>query len=368
MKKPLSLWLMVFLTSLSATGSRPAVAQQPSGPPDRTIDSGTRSAVIESVLKMLNESYVFLDVAKKVSQAIRDRVARGDYDSITSARNLGAKLTDDLRALANDQHIGVRYWPSLGSGEAPPQRSSQERREASTRELARINHTFQTVERLPGNIGYIEFFGFTDAELGAETVAAAMNFVASTDALIFDLRGNGGGIPEMVALISSYLFPPEPLHLSTLYWRQGDSTRHYWTRKDIFGKRYVGKDVYILTSRRTFSAAEEFAYNLKNLKRATIVGETSGGGAHPGMMIRFLKDYEMFVPMGRAINPITKSNWEGSGVKPDVEVPADQALIVARLMILRKSILVQRNDEIRAGMQSEIDRLEKELADLKTKK
>ncbi len=365
MKHWLTLSLVVVLTTLS----RLAVAQEADRPPDRPIDSGMRKAVIDSVLKMLTASYVIQEVADKVSQSIRERVARGDYSSITSARDLGAKLTDDLRALSNDKHIGVRYWPRSVSSEVPPQRqSAEERRETNRRELARINHTFPKVERLPGNIGYIEFFGFTDAELGAETVAATMNFVANTDALIFDLRGNGGGSPEMVALLTSYLLPPEPTHLNTLYWRQGDSTRHYWTRRDLLGRRYLGKDVYILTSRRTFSAAEEFACTLKNLKRATVVGETSGGGAHPGMMIRFLKDYEMFVPMGRAISPITKSNWEGSGVQPDVDVPADVALIVARLAILRKSIVVQRNDEIKAGLQREIDRLEKEWADAKAKK
>ena len=171
----------------------------------------------------------------------------------------------------------------------------------------------------------------------------------------------------MVALIASYLFSPEPIHLNTMYWRAGDSTRQYWTQRDVIGRRYLDRDVYILTSRRTFSAAEEFCYNLQALKRATVVGDTTGGGAHPGMMIRFLRDYEMFVPMGRAINPITNTNWEGTGVMPDVAVPADQALIVARLMILRRNVLTEERDEVKDGMQNEIERLENELRELQRK-
>ena len=147
---------------------------------------------------------------------------------------------------------------------------------------ASINFGFEKVERLKGNVGYIDLRGFTPAEFSAETIVAAMNFVANTDALIFDLRQNGGGDPATVALLSSYLFGPEPVHLNSLYWREGDTTHQWWTLPFVPGKRYAGKDVYVLTSKRTFSAAEEFTYNLKNLKRATIIGETTGGGAHPG--------------------------------------------------------------------------------------
>jgi C-terminal processing protease CtpA/Prc len=194
-----------------------------------------------------------------------------------------------------------------------------------------------------------------------------MNFVNGTDALIIDLRGNGGGNPAMVALICSYLFGPEPVHLNDLYWREGDRTDQFWTRKEVAGKRYLNKDVYVLTSKRTFSGAEEFTYNLKNLKRATIVGETTGGGAHPGGMFRMSPHFGAFIPTGRAINPITKTNWEGTGVTPDVAVPAEQALVVARLMALKKSLTSLANPDFKAGVQDEIDKLEKELSALKAK-
>jgi C-terminal processing protease CtpA/Prc len=230
-----------------------------------------------------------------------------------------------------------------------------------------MNHTFTKVERLRGNIGYIEFLNFLDPDLAADTVAAAMNFVNGTDALIIDMRSNGGGSPAMVALVCSYLFGPEPVHLNDLYWREGNRTDEFWTKKEVSGKRYLNKDVYVLTSKRTFSGAEEFTYNLKNLKRATIVGETTGGGAHPGTGFRLSDHFGMFVPTGRAISPITKTNWEGTGVTPDVDVPADQALLVARLMALKKSLTTLSNPDFKADVQDEIQKVEKELSALKSK-
>ena len=192
------------------------------------------------------------------------------------------KLTADLQGISKDKHLRVRY-----SIQPIPVR--QERGEPTAAEKAgftaymkRVNYGFEKVERLPGNIGYIDFRGFFDPEGGADTVAAAMNFLNNTEALIFDLRQNGGGDPAMVALICSYLFGDKPVHLNDLYFREGNKTEEFWTKPTVAGKKYGDKDVYVLTSNRTFSGAEEFANNLKVLKRATIIGETTGGGANPG--------------------------------------------------------------------------------------
>ncbi|HKY46074.1 MAG TPA: S41 family peptidase, partial [Pyrinomonadaceae bacterium] len=266
-----------------------------------------------------------------------------------------------------DKHLRVRYSHSPIPERGPRREPTAEEREQRKRDMNWMNHGFVKVERLRGNIGYLEFLNFADEELGADTVAAAMNFINGTDSLIIDLRGNGGGNPAMVALICSYLFGPEPVHLNDLYWREGDRTDQFWTKKEVAGKRYLNKDVYVLTSKRTFSGAEEFTYNLKNLKRATIIGETTGGGAHPGGMFRMHQHFGAFVPTGRAINPITKTNWEGTGVTPDVTVPADQALLVARLTALKKSLTSLTNPDFKAGVQDEIDKLEKELNALKAK-
>jgi retinol-binding protein 3 len=343
-----------------------ALGQQPELP-DTTLDAATRTQAIDGILKRLNDSYVFPDIARKMEQAIRERVKNKEYDQITSSKEFVTKMTNDLQAVSKDKHLRVRYsYNPLPEMNGPRREPTAAEREERKRDLTWMNHGFKKVERLPGNIGYLEFLNFMDEELGADTVAAAMNFINGTSALIIDMRNNGGGNPAMVALVCSYLFGPEPVHLNDLYWRDGNRTEEFWTRKEVAGKRYLNKDVYVLTSKRTFSGAEEFTYNLKNLKRATIIGETTGGGAHPGGGFRITEHIGMFVPTGRAISPITKTNWEGTGVTPDVDVPAEQALIVARLMALKKSLTSISDSDLKSNFQDEIQKLEKELSAMKS--
>jgi C-terminal processing protease CtpA/Prc len=342
------------------------VAAQPDQP-DLTIDAATRTQVIDTILKRLHQSYVFPEVAKKMQQSIQEKVAKKEYDQITSAKEFATTLTKDLQAVSNDKHLRVRYSHRPLPERTEQRQPSAEERERFKRDMTWANHGFAKVERLRGNIGYLEFLNFMDPELGADTVAAAMNFINGTEALIIDMRNNGGGDPAMVALVCSYLFGPEPVHLNDLYWREGNKTEEFWTKKEVAGKRYLNKDVYVLTSKRTFSGAEEFSYNLKNLKRATIIGETTGGGAHPGGGYRITPNFGMFVPTGRAISPITKTNWEGTGVTPDIAVPADQALLVARVMALKKVLTNLANPDLKPGLEDEIQKLEKELSALKSK-
>ncbi|MGI8918905.1 MAG: S41 family peptidase [Pyrinomonadaceae bacterium] len=364
-----ALILILIVVALAQLGlASSAAAQQERTPPDGPIDATTRNQVIDTVLKRLNESYVFPEAAKAMEKSIRERVAKGEYDQISSSRTFGETLTKDLQAVSKDKHLRVRYSHEVLPERQPRAEPTAEQREQERRDMSWMNYGFEKVERLRGNTGYISFRGFMGPEVGADAVASAMNFVAGTDALIIDLRSNGGGDPEMVALICSYLFGPEPVHLNDLYWREGNRTEQFWTRKEVAGKRYLNKDVYVLTSKYTFSGAEEFTYNLKNLKRATVIGETTGGGAHPGTGVRINDHFNMFVPTGRAINPITKTNWEGTGVKPDVEVPADQALTVARLMALKKALPNLTNPGFKQGVEGEIERLEKEMTELKAKK
>jgi C-terminal processing protease CtpA/Prc len=213
------------------------------------------------------------------------------------------------------------------------------------------NFGFHKAERLPGNIGYLDIRHFVRPSWGSEdTAVGAMNMIANTNALIIDLRHCRGGNPDMVALISTYLFNGEPVHLNDLYWRDEDVTESYWTLPDVPGKRFGGeKPVFILTSDFTFSAGEEFTYNLKSLKRAIVVGETTGGGAHPGSPFRIHPHFEVFIPNGKAINPITGTNWEGCGVEPDIPTAADQALDAAYKLALEAFIKSLDEDESPAG-------------------
>ena len=345
---------------------RMLIAQGPPDQPDLTIEAATRSDVIEGALKRLNDFYVFPETAKKMEQAVRERIGRKEYDQITSAKTLARTLQNHLQEVSHDKHLRVTY----SAEPLPPQGEHQEPGpEETARELEflrTVNFGFEKVERLPGNIGYLDLRGFRPAEFGAETVVAAMNFLANTDALIIDLRRNGGGEPAMVALISSYLFGPEPVHLNDLYFRPDNSTRQWWTLPYVPGKRYGDKkDVYVLTSKRTFSAAEEFTYNLKNLKRATIIGETTGGGAHPGGPRRINEHFAIWVPSGRAINPISKANWEGTGVTPDVDVPADQALKVAHIAAMNRVLVKVAERDRRDAIKRTIDNVQKELEEMK---
>ena len=358
MRKRLSLLAFITIFMMS---SIVAVAQKQ----EMTVDAKTRAEVIDVMLKNLNDSYVFPEVAKKLETDIRARLKNKEYDNITNPKEFAEKLTKDLQAISRDKHMNVRF------SERPlpiRQRQSEptEEEKAEYAQMMKINnHGFEKVEWLPGNIGYIKFRNFQDPELGAETVATVMNFVNNTDALIFDLRQNGGGNPAMVALITSYLFGEKPVHLNDLYWREGDKTEEFWTNPKVLGKKYGDKDVYVLTSNRTFSGAEEFSNNLKVLKRGTIVGETTGGGANPGGMFRLNEHFGIFIPTGRAINPITKTNWEGTGVEPDVKVSQELALKTAYLLALNKSLEKAKDDGMKNALKQIIEKNQKELDEMK---
>jgi hypothetical protein len=332
-------------------------------PKDLTIDAATRSQVMDNTLELLGKQYVFPDVAKAMAVALRERRERKEYDAITSALAFADKLTADLQAVSHDKHLRVRYREQVlppdevddGKGPTP------EEVETFRREAARDNFAFKRVERLDGNVGYVDFRGFLPTAIGAERVSAAMAFVADCDALIFDMRKNGGGSPEMVAFVCSYLFGAEPVHLNDIYYRPNDSTRQFWTDPGVPGRKFRG-DVYVLTSNRTFSGAEEFTYDLQTQKRATIVGETTGGGANPGGMNRVHDHFGVFVPTGRAINPITHTNWEGTGVAPDVAVAAEQALTKAHMLALQKLLTASGDADLQTERKATLSRLEGELA------
>lgn len=316
------------LVCLAALGCG-AAAQTP--PP---LDAAARTRVIDRAAELLDDSYVFPDVAKKMAEAVRARAQRGEYDSVTSGEEFARLLTEHFREVSRDKHLRVRFSaapvPAAQAGPSPADRAGNRKR------IESVNCGFEKAERLEGNIGYLKLNVFADPGVCRATAIAAMNFLAHSDAIVFDLRANGGGSPQMVAILSTYLFA-ERTHLNDLWTRKGNKTQQYWTLPSLPGKRLGGKPVFVLTSNRTFSGAEEFSYNLKSLKRATIVGETTGGGAHPVRPQRIDDHFTIGVPFARAINPITKTNWEGVGVEPDVKVPAADALETA-LKLAREKV------------------------------
>jgi retinol-binding protein 3 len=317
---------------------RTGATQVMPGPADRKpIDATMQAEIIDSVAHALNDDYVFPDKAREMEKFIRKQFKRNAYKDLTDPVAFLIKLTEDLRSITQDRHLGVQYFAADAPQLIRADSLSDQERKEQEEQLALNNYGFEKLERLPGNVGYLKFNNFIGAELAAPTAIAAMNFLAHCNPIIFDLRDNGGGDPSMIQLLSSYFFDTVT-HLNSFYFRKSDSIQQFWTSAFVSGPRLSKTDLYVLTSNRTFSAAEEFTYNLKNLKRATIVGETTGGGAHPVDDHPF-KNLQVLVrvPYGRAINPITGTNWEGVGVKPDIDVPAAKALDVAYTDALKKS-------------------------------
>ena len=310
-----------FATSVAVLVSSPLLA----GP----------EGVVRSIGETIEANYIFPETAARCIELLEARLGRDEYGSMDAAA-LANELTSDLQAVSHDLHFRVSYNPQMATalqrmreeGPGAPDPQQLER-------MAIGNFGFSKLDLLEGNVGYLNLRGFMGATEARPVAVAAMTFLSNADAIIFDMRQNGGGHPEMVQLLSTFLFSAdEPVHLNSLYFRPSDETTEYWTLTDLDGPRMPDVPVYVLTSGRTFSAAEEFTYNLQCLERATIVGETTGGGAHPGSQFPLADGYVMFVPTGRAINPITGTNWEGVGVEPDVTVPADQALDKAHELAL----------------------------------
>ena len=271
-------------------------------------------AVVRRVAGEFRSRYFSADIADKMAALVETNFAKGAYDAITRLEPLAARLQEDLRSVSRDLHVKV--LPGLVPDfDADPVM------------LRRENYGFTAVEVLPGNIGYLDFFQFYAVKDAGPTAIAAMNFLAGCDALIVDLRSNGGGYPEMRSLICSYLFA-EPTCLMEFRGRQG--VTQDWTLPYVPGPRLPKIPVYILISRYTFSCAEDFSFCLQNLGRATVIGENTRGGAHDAELVSFpAETISLQIPFNEALDPRTKKNWEGVGIKPDIPVPAGQAFPVA---------------------------------------
>jgi retinol-binding protein 3 len=328
-------------------------AQQPEGK-TLSITPDERDAAVLAIGKEFDARYVFPEVASKVKEALEAKIKEKSYDSITTGQALADVLTTDIQAICKDKHVRVNCsTEKLPKNSGRPLPSSADMKKMQEGMKAR-NAGFTKVERLPGNIGYFRLDGFMNPSVGKDPLLATMLFLQNTDALIIDLRYNGGGTPDMIRDLCSYFFDETPVHLNSMYFRQGNRKEEFWTNKEVPGPRYLNKDVYLLTSAFTFSGAEECAYNFQTQKRGTIVGEMTGGGAHPGGMVPVADHYSIFIPTGRAINPVTGTNWEGVGVKPDVAVNADKAMETAQELAIKK-LLNSKDDAVKNRVQQDVE-------------
>ena len=284
----------------------------------------TNSEVIEAALARLTAEYIDEDKAIQTAGFVRDRLGAGLYEALPG-KALCESVTEDLQHVTGDKHLRL-LW-----SDEPQELDDAEEDEDFFADLARSeNQGIRRVERLPGDIGYIDTTLVAEPADGAIMISAAMTLVANTKALILDLRGNRGGSTYGMAYWCSYFFPEgESVHLTDVYRRTTGRTQQFWTLPYVPGERYLDRPVYVLTGPVTFSGAEDLAYNLKVRGRAMLVGERTRGGAHPTGYYPLTEHITITVPYARSINPVTSGDWEGVGVTPDLAVAVDKALDVA---------------------------------------
>ncbi len=347
---------------LSAFTQLPASARIGNDPdqPDMVLNAAQRQQVIDAMIKELNKTYVFPEQARKVEAAIRQHQKKGHYDAITSAEKLSKTLTEHVFAQSNDKHLRMSYSAQPIPEQSKDNQPSAEEQQHMLAAMKSNNFGVGRVERLPFNIGYLNLFTFAPVKDAAQTLAAAMTMLAHTDAMIIDLRENDGGDQATVTLLASYLLD-ERTHMTNIYFREGERTEQMWSSDVVEGARFgQKKDVYVLTSKSTFSAAEDFSFALKSHKRITLVGETTGGGAHPGEEMRLTQHFSMFVPHGRSSRPVNKSNWESVGVAPDISVKAEDAFKTAQIAILKKLAGTEKNPGKLERIKSRIAKVDSE--------
>ena len=321
------------------------------------VSPAARTAVVTRLAEHMQARFVFPDAARRVADDLRAQLAAGAFDQAASAHDLAKLLTQRLQAQTNDKHLRVYPRPAHGGHVL-----------GSPAQLAQSNYGFEKLQRLTGNIGYLDLRYFVDDPAAKAVAVASLNWLAHTEALIVDLRRNGGGSPEQIRFIQSYLFDA-PTLLNTLHWRDdakpgGYRIDEFRTSATVDGKRYgQSKPVIVLTSNYTFSGGEEFAYNLQTRKRATLIGETTGGGAHPGAQFDLGHGLAAHLSTGRAVNPLTNANWEGTGVKPDIAVAADDALRRAQLELLKTMIAAEKEAPRKAALEARVKSLNDGKAD-----
>ncbi len=322
---------------------------QPGPPPDGLINKKIRIEVIDSLASVLVDGYVDPSMAKMMITSIRKNQKAGKYDTIQSGRQFAIELTKGLLEVSHDKHLSVEYVHTTGNNEPDANKADRTNKEIAFRRA--VNHGFDKVERLPGNVGLLELRAFLPIDEAAVKIDAAMSLLTDTDALIIDLRYNRGGDPAAVQYLASYLLDSKPVLVNTMIWRSAagnqpvEITRkakgpgliqQSWTYRALPGARYDKNPVFILISEITASGAESFAYSLQALKRATIVGGTSAGAANPGGTDRLTSNFQVFIPKGRPVNAITHTNWEGTGVNPDIESPFEHTMKIAYIHALEE--------------------------------
>lgn len=308
---------LILATSLLISQINPTISQP------CTLSKEYKMNSIEKLNQLMLDYYVFPEIARKTVKHLNRQFQDGHFDQFNDVDAFANALTLSVQEINKDKHMRIRKNRPYVAQEDTPERFIEERiyrRNRSRKDNLGINK----IEFLEGNVAYLDLRGFAGIQRGKAKVDSYMKLMAEADAIIIDLGKNRGGSPKMVQYLCSYFFD-QKLHLNSLYWREGDVTTEFWTLDEVGGKKMPKVPLFVITSSGTFSAAEEFSYNMQTQKRATLIGQTSGGGANPGGTMPINEDLNVFIPSGKAINPITKTNWEGVGVVPEVKVETAHA-------------------------------------------
>jgi len=358
MKKAIYLWTIIIMIILLPN----EIHSQ-----EKQITNAYKENTIKEISVLIKNHYVLKEKRNDIVSKLSKIYLEGIYDTINNAAKFAYQLTSDLHDISNDGHFSIVYDPSrvdelrIVDDDGEPNKEALKKLEESEKrrleQRKRNNFGFKKVEILSGNIGYLDFRFFSGDSLAFETAHGAMAFLSNSDALIIDLRENHGGGAAMYQLLSSYFFGEEPILMGEIYNGLSDETQQFWSDPDIVRFNIPEIDLYILISKKTFSAAEEFAYDFKQLKRAIIVGENSGGGAHMATRMIINDDFYIFMPFAGAINPITKSNWEGVGVIPDVKINSDDALKRAHILSLQEILHKTTDEEYKTKLESLLQNL-----------
>ena len=316
-----------------------------------------RAALIDTVAALVEDHYVLADRARAFADSLRSRCAFGLYGDLATPAAFAEAVTADLREITSDSHFLVRVIEPSDVGERA---LSALHHPVRLFRLSQREHLgFARLEWMEGNIGYLDLRRFYPISESREMVDGAMRFLSGADAVIIDLRHNGGGAGESLPYLSRY-FLPYGTQLTGYYSRETDFLTEFWVAKEVGGPPLPDVPLFILTSERTFSAAEMFAYDMKVRGRAILVGSATGGGAHSVDLFQLDDRFEVYIPTARAINPVTDGNWEGVGVIPDVVVAADMALDTA--LVLAKSAGQRYREARDVQLAAAVQRMEQALA------
>lgn len=314
------------------------------------LTESSKKQVIDSLTKKLEEFYIRPNAVGDIKKKLNENYKKGLYKNMVTPNEFANKLSADLIEVSKDLHFSVGYNPEWTEDQLKKE-DKEVQKKIKAEELAEAkkkNFGFQQVRILEGNVGYLKFDYFEDPAIGSETAASAMQFLSTTDALIIDLRQNNGGAMEMGQFLTSYFYSGKELPLYKYYYTEKNRKkveREMWLLPSVPGKRLEDVDIYILTSGLTFSAAEWMSYSLQNLKRVTIVGEKTAGGAHPVDRKVLVNGFFANIPFGEVKDPITNLDFEGKGVLPDVLCKSEEAVNTSHILALQKLSLKNKDSQ-----------------------